>query len=373
VTARRRLTLYGIAAALVAIATVLWLELWTTGGLRHPKPPTAPVQRHPVDLVLVIDTTGSMGPILRAIRDGMWAIATHALITDPLIDLRVGLVAYRDVDDQYVTDDLALTEDLDAAYSRLASLLAAGGGDVPEDVDAALHDAVHQMRWRSDARKLVFLFGDAPPASRGDVPRFDTSVSDAAAQHIIINAIRYGIAEDTGYAWHQISGPTHGEFASLPEKPDRKRVTTQFDDELARLSHAIDMTAVIYGDSNIHFARAMHEVALTNATVAVQADRASYFAGLHNGGDRSLDDIVAQVDAGTLRLDVLSEAKLPDDLRGRSKQELVAEIHARALRRAELETQLEDLAHQRAEVARDHATDVELEAIVEAILDRELK
>ena len=44
--------------------------------------------------------------------------------------------------------DFALTDDLDAMFAELSSYHAAGGGDVPENVDAALYDAVHKMKWR---------------------------------------------------------------------------------------------------------------------------------------------------------------------------------------------------------------------------------
>ena len=55
-------------------------------------------------------------------------------------------------------------------FAELSSYHAGGGGDTPEDVDAALYDAVHKMQWRDGAKKMIFLVGDAPPASRGEVP-----------------------------------------------------------------------------------------------------------------------------------------------------------------------------------------------------------
>src|SRR5206468_1028882 len=96
-------------------------------------------------------------------------------------ELRIGLVAYRDVGDDYVTRDFALTGDLDAVFAELSGYQADGGGDTPEDVAAALDDTLHRMQWRGDARKLVFLVGDAPPADDGERAVYQRNLAANAA------------------------------------------------------------------------------------------------------------------------------------------------------------------------------------------------
>src|SRR5207248_3275782 len=81
--------------------------------------------------------------------------------------------------------------------------------DTPEDVDAALYDAVHKMQWRDGAKKMIFLVGDAPPASRGEVPRFEETALVAAAHQIVINTVRCGGDTDTANAWQQIASIGH--------------------------------------------------------------------------------------------------------------------------------------------------------------------
>jgi len=77
----------------------------------------------------------------------------------------MGLVAYRDRGDAYVTQVVDLDKDLDSMYARLMSFAADGGGDGPEDVNHALDAAINGMSWSQDAGtyKVVFLVGDAPP------------------------------------------------------------------------------------------------------------------------------------------------------------------------------------------------------------------
>src|SRR4051812_23647672 len=207
---RQRLVTYGIsttAAATVALA--LWLKPWATGGMTAPPPPK-PTASHRIDVVFAVDTTGSMGGLLEGAKRTVWSIASHIKDIDPQADLHVGLVAYRDLGDEYVTKDFALTGDMDGVFAQLSSYYAGGGGDTPEDVDAALYDAVHKMQWRDGAKKMIFLVGDAPPASRGEVPRFEETARMAAAHQIVINTVRCGGDTDTANAWQQIASIGNG-------------------------------------------------------------------------------------------------------------------------------------------------------------------
>src|SRR5262245_64380023 len=173
---RHAIVTYGVTTAAAATITVAaLLQPWR--GARPPAPPAPPpaLAKRAVDVVFAVDTTGSMGGLIEGAKRTVWSIATHIRKTEPNADLRIGLVAYRDIGDDYVTRDFALTDNLDAVFAELSGYRAAGGGDTPEDVDAALDVAVHKMAWRDNAKKLVFLVGDAPPASRGDVPRFEVT------------------------------------------------------------------------------------------------------------------------------------------------------------------------------------------------------
>src|SRR5260221_4175059 len=214
---RQRIATYGIATPAVAtIALALWLKPWASGSLTTPPEPVAK-SGHRIDIVFAIDTTGSMGGLIDGAKRTVWSIAKHVGEVDKDADLHVGLVAYRDLGDEYVTKDFALTSDLDAVFTELSGYQAAGGGDIPEDVDAGLFDAVHKMQWRDGAKKMIFLVGDAPPASRGEVPRFEDSVKAAANDQIIINTIRCGEMAETQQAWQQIPMLGNGEFSTIEQ------------------------------------------------------------------------------------------------------------------------------------------------------------
>jgi hypothetical protein len=121
-----------------------------------------------MDLVLAVDTTGSMGGVINDVKAsiGQLLATLRAGGGNP----RVGIVAYRDVDDAYVVSPLPLTE-LNgpggaAIDSFVASLQAHGGGDWPEKVDAAIQAAA-SMDWRRGVPASIVVIGDAP-AHPGD-------------------------------------------------------------------------------------------------------------------------------------------------------------------------------------------------------------
>ena len=65
-----------------------------------------------VEVAFVLDTTGSMGPLIEGAKRKIWSIATAIVDTNPNAEIRMGLVAYRDIGDEYVTKVFPLTTDI---------------------------------------------------------------------------------------------------------------------------------------------------------------------------------------------------------------------------------------------------------------------
>src|SRR4051812_32066752 len=103
---RQRLATFGIATTATAtIALALWLHPWSTDSLIETKPEPVESSSHRIDVVFAVDTTGSMGGLIDGAKRTVWSIASHIREIDKDADLHVGLVAYRDLGDEYVTKD----------------------------------------------------------------------------------------------------------------------------------------------------------------------------------------------------------------------------------------------------------------------------
>jgi Mg-chelatase subunit ChlD len=121
-----------------------------------------PIATKAIDLAFILDTTGSMAEEIDAIKSTVSAVATK-LGPQQGLAVRVGMVAYKDYGDPYVTKSFPFTSDFAGFRTSIAGLSASGGGDIPEAVNEALHTA-GQLDWNDNAfARVAFLIADAPP------------------------------------------------------------------------------------------------------------------------------------------------------------------------------------------------------------------
>ncbi len=111
-----------------------------------------------VDMVFVIDTTGSMAGQIEQSKQ----FALQAAERIKSMRGRVALVSYRDAGDSYTARiESHLNEDMTEFRQKLAALRAEGGGDTPEATLHALMTAFNGLRWKNGATKASIVLTDA--------------------------------------------------------------------------------------------------------------------------------------------------------------------------------------------------------------------
>jgi Mg-chelatase subunit ChlD len=345
------------------IATALLLASTAVGAERagqHVQPPVA--GKAELEMVFVLDTTGSMGGLIEGAKQKIWSIVNDVMKTQSRPAVRIGLVAYRDHDDTYVTKVLPITSDLDKVYSTLMDYRADGGGDTPEDVRQALADGVHKPGWsarRQSLAQILFLVGDAPPHDDySQEPDTLASAAEAVKAGIIVNTIECGGAEDTKRSWQAICRRGEGQFFQIAQDGGVRAVSTPFDSELSRLGSKVGSTYLAYGGGGfgpagaVTFQRARREAQLgveskvaSAAPMAGQADRAVNKAINRYAYDSS--DLIQQVENGAVKLDTLKEADLPADLKKLSPAARKKEVDRRIAERSTLRAQILAVAKKR--------------------------
>lgn len=120
----------------------------------------APLNLRSLDVVFCVDSTGSMGSVIRWIQAKVIKMmrAFAVISRQP----RIGIVFYRDHGDEYVVKPVPLTGNAEALSRAIEDVEAHGGADVPEAVYEAILTAVKSMKWVSD-NKIIIVAGDAPP------------------------------------------------------------------------------------------------------------------------------------------------------------------------------------------------------------------
>ena len=179
----------------------------------------AAAQRPRLDLVFMVDATGSMGDEIAKLKSAMRAMSQQISQLPGQPDICYGLVAYRDRGDAFITRTHDFTDDLGAFQQMLARVHAAGGGDTPEALNEALHEVVHALSWRADAARMVVLVADAPPHLDYGGPQYDVDMQAALAKGIKLFAVGASGLDPVGeYIFRQMAQYTAGRFVFLTYK-----------------------------------------------------------------------------------------------------------------------------------------------------------
>jgi hypothetical protein len=196
-----------------------------------------------LDLVFLIDATGSMGDEIAKLKNSMRAISQQISQLPGQPDICYGLVAYRDRGDAFITRTHDFTDDLGAFQRQLANVHAHNGGDTPEALNEALHEVVHGLSWRQQAARMVVLVADAPPhldyggcmsapeaygssppwgqradglGRPGACPQYDRDMQAALSKGIKLFAVGASGLDPVGeYIYRQMAQYTAGRFVFL--------------------------------------------------------------------------------------------------------------------------------------------------------------
>jgi Mg-chelatase subunit ChlD len=338
-----------------AVLAGAWLAV-PAGADEPAKKPAQPS----VEVVFCLDTTGSMGGLINAAKQKIWAISNQISSGTPTPKVKVGLVAYRDRRDAYVTKIFDLTDDLDAIHGHLMGFQAQGGGDRPESVNQALNEAVTKMTWSNDKKtlKLIFLVGDAPPhMDYPDDVKYPETCKLAVARDIIINTVQCGPSPDTRKFWEEICRLGEGSYVQIDQKGGPiVAVTTPFDADLAKINRELTATTLTYGNRQTQSEGLAKKAA--NATLApgIAADRAAFYARNAAGG--TAYDLLTNIQQGKVQLDKLTKDELPAELKNLSLPEQKAYLEKLETRRKELSEQAISLDRKRSQfIAQKQAED----------------
>jgi hypothetical protein len=290
-----------------------------------------------------------MGGLIEGAKQKIWSIANDMVRAKPTPEIRLGLVAYRDRGDDYVTKPFDLTNDIDAIYGHLRSFQAAGGGDEPESVNEALQDAVRKMSWSQDRHvlKIIFLVGDAPPhMDYADGPKYPEVCQEAVKKDLIINTVQCGNIERTTPFWTEIAQLSEGSYAAIAQSGNMVAIATPMDSELADLNRKLGKTLVAYGAESVRRAVATKQLAAETAPASVAADRLAFNAraGVAVQGE---GELLGGLSSGKVKLESLDKDQLPAELQKLDTNELKAEIGKKQTERAELQARIQELTRER--------------------------
>lgn len=322
---------------------------------RMPMPETPVYQGNnpQIDVVFVLDTTGSMSGLIEGAKKKIWSIANSMLEADKTPTVRFGLIGYRDRGEAYVTRKYDLTEDMDSIYDKLLAFKARGGGDRPESVNQALHEAITQMSWDmgDNVLRMVFLVGDAPPhMDYQDDVKYPESVKLAARKNIVVSAVQCGSIRATTPIWREIARYGDGQYIALSQSGNMRTVSTPYDKKIAELTDQQEATLLNYGkrEEKARFQRKRDN--LKNAPASTKASKATYGYNMAAGKRQIVlgrGDLVTDLEKNRVDLSTLSSEELPKPMQSMNEQQRRKYLRDNKQKRVAIRTELDALIAKR--------------------------
>lgn len=353
---RRCLLAAGFCASILGV--VGGVTAAQAGGAACDPVATSTCQRRPIDLVICLDTSGSMEALIDSARARLWDIVNSLSSARPTPELRVGLITYGSpnratASQGWVVLQSGLTTDLDSVYAKMMEFRTDGGD---EFVGWALHDAVSKMNWSPDpkALKLIFVAGNESADQAREVFDFRNVASTARNRGIIINAI-YAGERNAGMneRWHEVASCGGGNYTSIDMKCGTVQIEAPQDKILLELNMKLNATYVPYGDAGRE--GAANQVAQdANAERLGQQSAVSRVVAKKSSLYRNERwDLVDAVAKGEKKVQDLKESDLPAAMQALPAPQREQYVQQKQQERADLQRQISEVSAEREKFLKD--------------------
>jgi len=332
----------GVGILLAVLATSVSLGAEATA-------PEAKAGKH-IDLVICLDTSGSMRGLIESAKQKLWAVVNELATAKPRPVLRVALYHYGNsglsAESGWVQQLSKLTGDLDAVYGKLFPLRTNGG---TEYVSRVVRAATNELDWNREkgTLRVIFVAGNEP-ATQDTTYDLQKTCKAAASKGIIVNTIFCGPearGQQTG--WADAAKWADGKYAAIDQDRGTVAVSTPYDKKLADLSGQLNTTYVRYGKTGA-LGAAMQTTMDGKArgmAPSAAAERAhSKASGLYKNTKWDLVDATKE---GTVTLEKLAEADLPKEMQKMTPEKRKAHVAAKGKRRAEIQKEILSLSAKR--------------------------
>lgn len=267
----------------------------------------------PIDIVFVIDISGSTGGILSSVRGKFWEIQNELARLEPVPNYRIGIVCMGrpsfKKENNYVQIISDLTNDIDAAaypFFQIKDVTAPGNFFMGHALDVA----VNGLKWSSDpnAIKLLFVAGNGKPSAG---PGFIKPIRDAEEKGITVHSLYFMTYSNRNeqIEWEAMAAGKDGTFNIIGLKEPAIVLEKSYDGRMLReANHMINTTYEYYGPNGLkryEMQADLDEDAELQGETQVEARSFFKATKLYQGRNASWDLIDLQATGG----DILKQSR----------------------------------------------------------------
>lgn len=341
--------------------------------------------RASIQIALLLDTSGSMDGLINQARSYLWKIVnemTLARQNGKLPHIQIALYEYGNdslkSENQWIRQVMPLSDDLDAISTALFGLKTNGG---VECCGAVINDALNQLKWddkNPEALKMIYIAGNEG-FNQGSVD-YKKVIPECVKKGITVNTILCGAGYSAhdGPGWKEGSVLGDGSYLVIDHNLTPPDPETPFDKELVGLGTKLNDTYVAYGNQEQRMlksqAQASNDAEAMNMAPSVAVGRTVAKSNKLAYKNASWDMVdVLEQDKGELIIAQMEDSVLPDELKGKTTEEIKAYVQEKAKEREGIQKQIGEINSKRdawlAQWKKDNPDKVKENTLDQAILD----
>lgn len=315
-------------------------------------PANTPSKDNKIQVALLLDTSNSMDGLIDQAKSRLWSIVntlTTLKYNGKVPQVEIALYEYGNdgiSDENYIRQVTPLTQDLDLVSEKLFALRTNGGS---EYCGAVIRDASSNLNWdgNENSMKLIYIAGNEP-FNQGKID-YKEVISKAKNRNIYTNTIFCGSRQEGIQNLWQ-NGATIGSGKYFNIDSDRKviYIETPYDIRISECNAKLNDTYMYYGSHGSEYK--LKQIAQDkNAEVQSVSNlvERTVSKSKKNAYKNEHWDLVdrAEKDAGFIAS--VKESELPDELKGKSKDEIKKAVAIKSTEREKIQREIEILSKKR--------------------------
>jgi hypothetical protein len=337
---------------------------------------TKVVAKNTIKVALLLDTSNSMDGLIHQAKAQLWEIInelSYAKCGTEKPSLEIALYEYGNdnlpSEEGYIRQVLGFSNDLDEISEKLFSLTTRGGSEFCGHV---IQTSLDQLNWGNNSKdlKLLFIAGNEP-FTQGNVSYKD-AITNAVEKDVVINTIFCGnYAQGISGMWKDGAVLGKGDYMTIAHNKSIAYIETPYDKKIMGYNASLNSTYIAYGSKGNYkmSQQATQDANASSINAEIAVDRAvSKSSDFYTNSSWDLVDGIAN---DSVKVDELSESELPQALKGKSKEQILAFVKEQQKKRKEIQQKIRELSTKRKAYIAEKSTakgknDLE-SAIIEAI------
>ncbi|WP_300689118.1 vWA domain-containing protein [Chryseobacterium sp.] len=305
-----------------------------------------------IQVALLLDTSNSMDGLIDQAKSRLWNIVntlTTLKYNGQAPQVEIALYEYGNDgirDENYIRQVTPLTQDLDLVSEKLFALRTNGGS---EYCGAVIRDASSNLNWdrNENSMKLIYIAGNEP-FNQGKID-YKEVISKAKNRNIYTNTIFCGSREEgIQNLWQNGASIGSGKYFNIDSDRKVLYIETPYDIRISECNAKLNDTYIYYGSHGSEY-----------KLKQIAQDKNAEIQSVSNLVERTVSkskknayknehwDLVdrAEKDAGFIAS--VKESELPNELRGKSKDEIKKAVAIKSAEREKIQREIEMLSKKR--------------------------